>query len=73
MDRASVMDYPVPLIRIDGERLDLSEAYGTGLGGWDRFAIDWLYADVSQAELDRRAAAGAATWRFVFLIRPTRT
>ncbi|WP_298158589.1 zinc-dependent metalloprotease [Brevundimonas sp.] len=64
-DRASVMDYPVPQIAVNGDRLDFSDAYAVGMGGWDRFAIDWLYADVDQAELDRRAAAGAATWRFV--------
>jgi hypothetical protein len=64
-DRASVMDYPVPQVAVNGDRLDFSDAYAVGMGGWDRFAIDWLYADVDQAELDRRAAAGAATWRFV--------
>ena len=64
-ERASVMDYPVPLIRIDGERLDLSEAYGTGLGGWDRFAIDWLYGDGDAATLDEKAREGARRYRFV--------
>lgn len=63
--RASVMDYPVPQIAVNGDWLDFSEAYGVGVGGWDRFAIDWLYADVDQAGLDRRAAEGQATWRFV--------
>ncbi|MDP3403534.1 MAG: zinc-dependent metalloprotease [Brevundimonas sp.] len=65
--RASVMDYPVPQIAVNGDRLDFAEAYAVGMGGWDRFAIDWLYADVQPAELERRAAAaaGAGTWRFV--------
>lgn len=63
-DRASVMDYPVPQIAVDGDRLDFDDAYAVGMGGWDRFAIDWLYADVDHAELDRRATEGAATWRF---------
>lgn len=63
--RASVMDYPVPQIAVTGDRLDFTEAYAVGMGGWDTFAIDWLYADLDQAELDRRAAEGAATWRFV--------
>jgi hypothetical protein len=63
--RASVMDYPVPQIAVNGDRLDFSDAYAVGMGGWDSFAIDWLYADVDPAELDRRAAEGAATWRFV--------
>ena len=64
-DRASVMDYPVPQIAVNDDRLDFDQAYAVGMGGWDRFAIDWLYADVPQAELDRRATAGAARWRFV--------
>lgn len=64
-DRASVMDYPVPQVAVNGDRLDFTDAYAVGMGGWDRFAIDWLYADVDQAELDRRASEGAATWRFV--------
>ena len=63
-DRASVMDYPVPQVAVRGDRLDFADAYAVGMGGWDRFAIDWLYADVDPAELDRRATAGAATWRF---------
>lgn len=63
-DRASVMDYPVPQIAMNGDRLDFDEAYAVGMGEWDRFAIDWLYADVPQAELDRRATEGAARLRF---------
>ncbi|MFT3976841.1 MAG: zinc-dependent metalloprotease, partial [Sphingomonas bacterium] len=41
--RASVMDYPAPLIRVNGDVLDFSNAYATGVGAWDRFAIQWLY------------------------------
>jgi hypothetical protein len=63
--RASVMDYPVPQIAVTGDRLDFVEPYAVGMGGWDRFAIDWLYADADPSELARRAAEGAATWRFV--------
>ncbi|TCP37612.1 uncharacterized protein DUF5117 [Rhodothalassium salexigens DSM 2132] len=45
--RASVMDYPAPKIAIaeDGT-LDLSDAYGVGVGAWDKFAIRRLYAPV---------------------------
>ncbi|GJM20734.1 MAG: hypothetical protein DHS20C15_06490 [Planctomycetota bacterium] len=44
-DRASVMDYPVPRVRVrDDESFDLSEAYGVGLGSWDKVAIRDLYA-----------------------------
>jgi hypothetical protein len=43
--RASVMDYPAPQVRLDGDRLDVSEAYGVGLGAWDRHAIRWAYSE----------------------------
>jgi hypothetical protein len=43
-DRASVMDYPHPLIKIgpDGN-LDLSDAYGVGIGEWDKVSIAFGY------------------------------
>lgn len=42
--RASVMDYPHPLIRLDenGE-IDLSDAYDTGIGEWDKITIRFGY------------------------------
>ena len=46
-DRASVMDYPPPRIRIAGGQLDFSDAYKVGLGDWDRFAVKWLYSDAA--------------------------
>ena len=44
--RASVMDYPHPLITLapDGS-LDLSQAYATGVGEWDKVAIQYGYSD----------------------------
>lgn len=62
--RASVMDYPVAMIKIDAAgNLDFSQAYGVGVGAWDRHAIDHLYhqfppgADVAR-ELQAIAARG---------------
>lgn len=45
-DRASVMDYPHPLVKIrqDGT-LDLSDAYATGVGEWDKVSIAYGYQD----------------------------
>ncbi len=44
--RASVMDYPAPLVNITAEgRLDLSDAYAVGAGEYDKFVITWLYRD----------------------------
>lgn len=45
-DRASVMDYPFPLIRFDEDgEIDLSDAYDVGIGDWDKRAILWGYQD----------------------------
>jgi hypothetical protein len=69
--RASVMDYPAPLVKIDGDRLDLSDAYAKGVGAWDAFAIDWLYSEGppgsdEAARLDRLAReAQAKGYRYV--------
>lgn len=42
--RSSVMDYPFPLITVDGNgALDLSKAYAPMAGGWDSLAIRYGY------------------------------
>ncbi len=44
--RASVMDYPAPLVRTTPEgELDLSEAYATGAGAWDVQAVRSAYSE----------------------------
>lgn len=54
--RASVMDYPAPLVRIRSDgRLDLSDAYGVGIGEYDRFAAQWLYSEFPPGTDERRA------------------
>jgi len=61
--RASVMDYPAPLVRVRGGRLDFSEAYATGIGEYDKFAVRYAYwqtpagAD-EEAELEKIIAEG---------------
>jgi hypothetical protein len=46
MNRASVMDYPAPLVRIteDGQ-LDLSDAYTAEIGEFDKFVVNYSYRD----------------------------
>jgi hypothetical protein len=40
----SVMDYPHPWVTLDDKgRVDLSHAYATGIGDWDKVAIDYGY------------------------------
>jgi hypothetical protein len=47
-NRASVMDYPAPKVSINQDStLDLSEAYDTGIGEWDKVSITYGYKDLS--------------------------
>ncbi len=43
-NRASVMDYPQPLVKLNNKgQIDLSDAYGVGVGDWDVQAIKYGY------------------------------
>jgi len=55
-DRASVMDYPAPLVDFDaiGE-LDFSRAYGVGVGVWDRHAARFAYTEFATGVEERAA------------------
>jgi len=56
--RASVMDYPAPYVKITNGKLDLSEAYSSGVGPYDVAAIRYAYQPVSSdAELEALAKA----------------
>jgi hypothetical protein len=44
-ERASVMDYPHPLIKLSSGVPDLSAAYAAGIGEWDKIAIRWGYGN----------------------------
>jgi Met-zincin/Domain of unknown function (DUF5117) len=54
--RASVMDYPHPLIKLaaDGS-LDFSDVYSTGIGEWDKVAIAWGYSEFAPGTDEKRA------------------
>ena len=65
--RASVMDYPAPMVEIRNGKLDLSNAYAVGIGAYDKFAIEYAYTEYGQSEneqagleriLERGVAAG---------------
>jgi hypothetical protein len=45
--RASVMDYPAPMIEIKEGKLDFSNAYAVGIGAYDKFAIRYGYSQFS--------------------------
>jgi hypothetical protein len=64
--RYSVMDYPAPRITLEGGAPSLKDAYGVGLGPWDRWAIEWLYGARTDADAAPAIAkARAAGLRFV--------
>jgi hypothetical protein len=42
--RASVMDYPAPYVKITDGKLDLSDAYATGIGSYDKWVIRYAYS-----------------------------
>ena len=52
--RASVMDYPFPLVTVTASNeLDLSKAYAPMAGGWDSLAVRYGYTWYSNAEAER--------------------
>ncbi len=55
--RASVMDYPAPLIRLADGSIDLSDAYRNGPGAYDSLAIRYMYTEFPP---DREEAGLAA-------------
>lgn len=45
-NRASVMDYPSPLVRVNAAgKIDLSNAYDQKIGDWDKASITFGYSD----------------------------
>jgi uncharacterized protein DUF4953/uncharacterized protein DUF5117 len=54
--RASVMDYPPPVVTLGADGApDVSAAYATGIGAWDKISITWGYRDYPRGT-DERAA-----------------
>ncbi|WP_268410229.1 zinc-dependent metalloprotease [Alteromonas sp. a30] len=45
--RASVMDYPHPMLGLTRGQVDLSNAYDTGIGEWDKHVIAYGYSEFS--------------------------
>src|SRR5579863_8552915 len=56
INRSSVMDYPPPVVMLGADGVpDLSQAYATGIGEWDKVSITWGYQDFP-AGTDEHAA-----------------
>jgi len=57
--RASVMDYPHPLVTLGADGApDLSDAYATGVGAWDEVAIAYGYQDFPEGTDESGALEG---------------
>jgi hypothetical protein len=53
-NRASVMDYPYPLITMDKKgKIDMSNAYDDKIGDWDKWAIKYGYATVPNGQNEK--------------------
>ncbi|MDH5323139.1 MAG: zinc-dependent metalloprotease [Gammaproteobacteria bacterium] len=58
-DRASVMDYPFPLVRFAADgTLDFSKAYDDAIGAWDKRTVLYAYQDFADG-VDADAARSA--------------
>ncbi|RKE95224.1 zinc-dependent metalloprotease [Ichthyenterobacterium magnum] len=44
-NRASVMDYPHPTVTLNNGEIDLSNAYATGIGNWDKVTVAYSYSE----------------------------
>jgi hypothetical protein len=59
VNRSSVMDYPPPVVTLGADGVpDLSQAYATGIGEWDKVSITWGYQDFAPGT-DELAALNA--------------
>ncbi|MFK8019113.1 MAG: zinc-dependent metalloprotease [Pseudomonadales bacterium] len=56
-NRASVMDYPHPLVSLRDDKVVLDDAYGVGLGEWDYHVVEYGYQDYGR---DKPAAEAQA-------------
>ena len=49
-NRSSVMDYPFPLVTIEDNAIDFSDAYAVGIGDWDKATIAYSYSQFEKNE-----------------------
>ena len=65
-ERASVMDYPHPLVLMNNDgAIDLSKAYTNSIGAWDKAAIAWGYSQVAPGADERKTLTAilTETWK----------
>jgi len=49
-NRASVMDYPHPQIKLENGNIDFSDAYAVGIGDWDKVTVAYSYQDFPKTQ-----------------------
>lgn len=55
-NRASVMDYPPPMVTLNGKNeIDLSEAYTNEIGDWDKVSIQYGYTQFPEGTDEAKA------------------
>ena len=42
------MDYPHPLIKLNEDKIDLSNAYSVGIGEWDKVSVAYSYSQFNK-------------------------
>jgi hypothetical protein len=59
MGNGSVMDYPHPILKLNQQgEVDLSDAYGVGVGPWDDYIVNYIYGDFGSGAHEQAALAG---------------
>ena len=54
-DRASVMDYPHPLLELKDGKISYEQAYDTGIGVWDKVSVAYAYSDFPEGTDESQA------------------
>ncbi|NNC35696.1 MAG: DUF5117 domain-containing protein [Croceitalea sp.] len=52
--RASVMDYPHPQFTLNGNEIEYTNAYDTGIGEWDKVTVAYSYADFNDDQIEKQ-------------------
>ncbi|MBP2832748.1 zinc-dependent metalloprotease [Aquimarina sp. U1-2] len=53
--RASVMDYPHPKVTLTNGKIDLSNAYDTKIGVWDKVTVAYSYSEFKDRDNEKEA------------------
>jgi len=49
-NRSSVMDYPHPMLKLKKGKVVFTDAYGTGIGDWDKVTVAYSYSDIPKGK-----------------------